>query len=246
MAVLLLQAQPGDFLSKVADAAVIKVRQLLLDNNSTLKDLDQALSGATLLLCDPDPSSVSTNTARKATTPTPAISSAAANASATAAGLSPSPLPSPVGGYVPSTLPFTGPAAVAVPPELPPPSQARPGRARPAVATPAEEAAGELVVCCPPPHQQCPDTTAAVECLLLAQVAASPVPENHHATHLCSDLCTGALGIWLCISTITPSFTELGNRRASCNHHSTPQYVSIMHAMGRAVPPARPSNDAAS
>jgi len=151
LAVLSLQAQPGDFLSKVADAAVIKVGQLLLDNNSTLKDLDQALSGSTLLLCDPDPSSVSTNTARKATTPTtPAISSAAANASATAAGLSPSPLPSPVGGYVPSP----SPAAVAVPPELPPLPQARPGRTRSAVATPAEEAAGEFVVCCPPMHQE--------------------------------------------------------------------------------------------
>jgi hypothetical protein len=80
--VLMLQAQPGDFISKVADTAVIKVGKLLLDNNSTLTDLDKPLEGTQLLLCDPDPTSVTTASKPASVSAVPAANTTSANASA--------------------------------------------------------------------------------------------------------------------------------------------------------------------
>jgi hypothetical protein len=48
----LLQAQPGDYMSKVAWLAGIPLEKFMLDNAATVKDLDAPLSRTQLLLCD--------------------------------------------------------------------------------------------------------------------------------------------------------------------------------------------------
>jgi hypothetical protein len=52
---MLLQAQPGDYLSRVAGLAGIRLEKFMLDNTDVVKDLDAALQGSQLLLCDPTP-----------------------------------------------------------------------------------------------------------------------------------------------------------------------------------------------
>jgi hypothetical protein len=49
------QAVPGDYVSKVAYLAGMSVKQLLLDNIHKLPDLDKALRGQILRLCNIDP-----------------------------------------------------------------------------------------------------------------------------------------------------------------------------------------------
>lgn len=135
-----IQAQPGDYLSKIADAAVIRVGQLLLDNNSTLRDLNKPLSGTQLLLCNPDPASVSTGT------PKPA-----AAASSASAGVSPAPAAAPAAT---PAAPIVEPSAAAAPAvSVPPPAQAMPSQAtvfptKAPVTSASEEAAGVLVCVC--------------------------------------------------------------------------------------------------
>lgn len=139
---LLLQAQPGDFISKVADAAVIRVGQLLLDNNSTLKDLDKPLEGTQLLLCDPDPTSVTTGSK-----PTVAANSSATNTSDVVNRTAAAAVP-PV-AVVPPALP--GPAAAASAADeviAPPVVTSGPAPVFPTKApgpTPSEETAGGWV-----------------------------------------------------------------------------------------------------
>lgn len=102
----MLQAQAGDYISKVADMAVVRVSQLLLDNNSTLRDLDKPLEGTQLILCDPDPTSVSTGPSNKPTAAAAAASSATPGGSSTVtAGAAAGPL-----------LPQQGAAAAALGP----------------------------------------------------------------------------------------------------------------------------------
>jgi hypothetical protein len=48
-----VQAQPGDYLSKVAFLSGIKLQQFMLDNMAIVKDLDAQLQGTQLLLCNP-------------------------------------------------------------------------------------------------------------------------------------------------------------------------------------------------
>jgi hypothetical protein len=105
---LMLQAQPGDFVSKVADTAVIKIGKLLLDNNSTLKDLDKPLEGTQLLLCDPDPTSVTTASKVAGASAVAAANTTSANASAVVNRTAPLPPPVPV-----VTPPLPDPAAAA-------------------------------------------------------------------------------------------------------------------------------------
>ena len=50
---LLLQARPGDYLSKVAWLAGIPLDRFMLDNTDQVKDLDAPLQGVQLLLCNP-------------------------------------------------------------------------------------------------------------------------------------------------------------------------------------------------
>jgi hypothetical protein len=50
---LLLQARSGDYLAKVAWLAGIPVDRLLLDNTAYVNDLDSALQGTQLMLCNP-------------------------------------------------------------------------------------------------------------------------------------------------------------------------------------------------
>ncbi|WIA42770.1 hypothetical protein OEZ86_008710 [Tetradesmus obliquus] len=52
------QAQPGDYLSKVAWLAGIRIDKLMLDNTDVVKDLDASLQGMKLLLCNPTPGAV--------------------------------------------------------------------------------------------------------------------------------------------------------------------------------------------
>lgn len=51
--ILFLQAQPRDYLSRVAWLEGVPLEQLLLDNAAVIKDLDTALNGTQLLLCNP-------------------------------------------------------------------------------------------------------------------------------------------------------------------------------------------------
>jgi hypothetical protein len=52
---MMLQAQPGDYLSKVAGLVGIRLEKFMLDNTDVVKDLDASLQGSQLLLCDPTP-----------------------------------------------------------------------------------------------------------------------------------------------------------------------------------------------
>ncbi|WIA17476.1 hypothetical protein OEZ85_014315 [Tetradesmus obliquus] len=52
------QAQPGDYLSKVAWLAGIRLDKFMLDNTGVVKDLDAQLQGGQLLLCNPAPGNV--------------------------------------------------------------------------------------------------------------------------------------------------------------------------------------------
>jgi predicted Rdx family selenoprotein len=47
------QAQPADYLSRVAWMAGIKLETFMLDNVGNVKDLDAPLAGTSLLLCGP-------------------------------------------------------------------------------------------------------------------------------------------------------------------------------------------------
>jgi hypothetical protein len=47
-----LQAQPGDYLSKVAWLAGIPLDRFMLDNVGNIKDLDAPIQGTQLLLCN--------------------------------------------------------------------------------------------------------------------------------------------------------------------------------------------------
>lgn len=53
MFVDVLQAQPDDYLSKIAWLAGIRLDQLMLDNIDVVTDLDASLKGARLLMCNP-------------------------------------------------------------------------------------------------------------------------------------------------------------------------------------------------
>ena len=56
---MLMQAQPGDYLSKVALTAHIPLDQFMLDNVGQVKDLDDPLAGTKLLLCSAAPGMLS-------------------------------------------------------------------------------------------------------------------------------------------------------------------------------------------
>jgi hypothetical protein len=48
-----LQARPGDYLSKIAWQAGIDLARFMRDNTQYVKDLGAGLQGTQLLLCDP-------------------------------------------------------------------------------------------------------------------------------------------------------------------------------------------------